>query len=479
MHRFATKCLIILFIGILPYKSKLYAEECRITEINISGNKRTSDKVILKELPFNINDIYEKEALAEKIISARGNLLNLSLFNYIYIDCFSDTSADISSMNTDVTENYNNVTIEIKVEERWYLWPLIGIKFEDRNMSTWLKDMDFSKITAEAGIMEENMFGLDHKISGGVTFGFEKGVFFNYSNISLDRNGKHTIGFGASYNVNKTVNIAAHGNIPVYMKDRKKPLHTEYGMNMTYIIRPVLRLRNTLELSYRHTMIADTILKENPSFWGSPLTSRHTMEVKNTIGLDKRDNAIYPLEGYYISGCADGIFDLNTDFVCGKLKGEIQYYLKLSRRWFLSTTLSMSASVKNRDAYIYNTAIGYENAMIRGYEHFTIDGQHYVSSNNSIKYCILPKKIITLGFLSFIPKFNKIHFTIYGKAFFDMGYVHDNGGNPSDLFSNRFLFGTGAGIDILTYYDITFGAHYALTGSGTGGIFFSIQSPLF
>ena len=448
-----------------------------INGISISGNKHTKEVVIRRELPFKAGRIYGKQSLDEQIESAKGNLMNTSLFNYVDITYSKAAGAPAPDHETAV--DYDEaIDISIRVEERWYIWPLLGINFEDRNLSSWFKEMDFTKISGDAGIIVDNLWGLNHSLNIGGSFGYKKAAYIKYNKISLDRNGKHSINLSASYTLNSTENIIALNNKPVYLKINDGYIKKRFAASIKYTNRPILRLKNDFTVEYANVSIADTILKINPEYWGSGKTHRETVTATYELKYDRRDYAQYPTEGYYAEASLSGIFDLNTSFRMGKLSARFELYNKLSDRWFIANTMSAGFSLKNNQAYIYDKAIGYGDANIRGFEYVTIDGQQYVTSNNTVRFCLMPTKIFTIDFLSFIPKFNKIHFTIYANAFFDMGYAY-NVNMPDVPLDDKFLYSAGIGIDVVTYYDIVIGAHCAVTNEGNAGIFFTLRTAFF
>ena len=57
-----------------------------IGRIMILGNKVTKNKIILRELPFHENDTVGREEVPQKLRSAKENLLNSSLFNFVSVD---------------------------------------------------------------------------------------------------------------------------------------------------------------------------------------------------------------------------------------------------------------------------------------------------------------------------------------------------------------------------------------------------------
>ncbi len=133
---------------------------------------------------------------------------------------------------------------------------------------------------------------------------------------------------------------------------------------------------------------------------------------------------------------------------------------------------------KNVEGYIFDRAFGYDDVTLRGYEFYVADGQHYAAFSPTIRYNILPTSVYYLKFLRFLPKFNRIHMTIYGKSFFDAGYVFHKYPNSSNTLSNKLLLSCGLGLDIVTYYDITLSIDYSFNQLRKPGLFISLKAPL-
>ncbi|MCK4992859.1 MAG: hypothetical protein KAS29_20320, partial [Bacteroidales bacterium] len=57
-----------------------------IEDILIQGNKITKDPIILRELVFGIGDTVLKMELLPAFQRSKENLLNLTLFNFVYFD---------------------------------------------------------------------------------------------------------------------------------------------------------------------------------------------------------------------------------------------------------------------------------------------------------------------------------------------------------------------------------------------------------
>ena len=70
---------------------------------------------------------------------------------------------------------------------------------------------------------------------------------------------------------------------------------------------------------------------------------------------------------------------------------------------------------------------------------------------------------------------------IYSNVFFDAGYVYDKTGEYkmySNTLVDKIMYGTGIGIDFLTYYDKILRFDYAFNGFGEHGFFILWKAPI-
>ncbi|MBR4882772.1 MAG: BamA/TamA family outer membrane protein [Bacteroidales bacterium] len=488
MKKFAVKTLVIIISLLFTLSSTASARIC-ISDISIKGNKTTNTSVILREIPVKAGVFLSLESLQGKVEKIRENLRNTSLFNEVSVTYEPDTVScdshlcilenNIKNSNTyKYGEEILFYRIVVDVTERWYYWPVVGLKLEERNLSTWLKDMDFNKITFDAGVKIYNVWGLKHKLTLSGKFGFEKGAKLSYEDICFDHKGVHSLSASAYYLYKKTINLNCEDNKPVYIKNERF-LDKNVGGTVSYMYRPEIRIRHKVSLEYKYKKLNDSVLTWNPNYYYTNKTSSHELSLKYSYAYDQRDYVVYPTKGYYIGVQGNAITANNFGFWYGNALVDAQYYVPLGKRWYASTALKFSTSFKNHRAYIFDKAIGYDNVNICGYEYYVIDGQHYVTSNNTLKFLLLPEKKITLNFLKGLPKFNKIPFTVYTTLSVDMGYAYNKYKSPSNNLQNSFLMGAALGIDILTYYDIVFNVSYAYNILNKGGVIFGLKTTIF
>jgi len=448
----------------------IHATDICIAEISISGNKKTKDFIILRELPFQEGDIFPEEELQKHLEVSINHLNNTSLFNFVYIDYELDSVA---------RADCKTCTVSIRVEERWYYWPEIRIKFEDRNLSSWLQEKDYKRITIGLGISVDNVFGLMHSLSANYYFGYKKGFRMSYSNIALNKKHTQMLGFSMVSLYNKTMNLFSENDRVVYVKDPDHYLDKTFEGAINYTYRPDIRNSHTINVGFQQTKLLDTVLTINKHYWGSNKLVNSFYTIAYNYGHEHRNSVSYPTTGFYAGTEMKGVTADNLNFFYGSLNLKLQYYYEFFHRWFWSSRLNASATFKNKRAYIFDQNVGYEEKNITGFDYYVVDGQHFTILSNDIRYCLLPTRTVYLSSSEKALKFMKIPFAIYAKLSFDGGYVYDKHHQATNTLANTFLWGTGLGIDLATYYDIVLNCNYSINKKGERAFFVGIKAPIF
>lgn len=463
--------IIACILPALAICGKLLASDICISDIRISGNKQTKDFTILRELPFRIGDLIPEDRFILQLNTATEHLNNTSLFNYVYIDYIPDSLDRADCISCIVT---------IRVEERWYYWPQVNLKLEDRNLSNWLHEKDFNRITIGWGLRVYNVFGMRHKITASHYFGFEKGFRLAYSNIALDKKRTKMLGLSVSALFNKTLNARSEEDKVVYIKDPDNFLDRTFESTISYTYRPGIRNTHSIDAGYQRVQLSDTILKVNKDYWGTDNLTNNTFRLSYKYSYEHRDYIVYPTKGHYVGTEITGITADKMRFFYGEINLKLQYYEEIFPRWFWSSRLNAGATFKNKRAYIYDRHVGYEEKNMTGYDYYVIDGQRHAILNNDVRFLVLPKKIFNISSSGKGSKFTKIHISLYAKLLYDIGYVHDNYRDErNNTLANTFLWGTGVGLDLITYYDIILSCSYAINKMGEGGFYFGIKAPMF
>jgi hemolysin activation/secretion protein len=159
------------------------------------------------------------------------------------------------------------------------------------------------------------------------------------------------------------------------------------------------------------------------------------------------------------------------------IAGSYRKYFELSGRFHASADVAGKISTNPNQPYFYQSGFGYGRTFVRGYELFVIDGQSYLLLKNTVKYSIIPTKVKKIGFIG-SDKFGKIHYALYLNVFFDVGYVRNYVNYEYNNLSNKLLFGTGIGIDLVTYYDLVLRLEYTVNRQGQTGFYIHFKDTL-
>jgi hypothetical protein len=422
--------------------------------------------VILRELVFSKGDTVPLPQLQTLLETSRNNIINTSLFNYVYV--------------TDTLLNQSAVDIAVKVEERWYIWPVIDLVFEDRNISTWIRNPDWSRFSFGAGVDIQNMRGLNEKLHVTARIGYQRGVSVSYSDIALDRAKRHLFGLSASYNMVYNTAYTTENNKPIYITIDENPIRKRYSAGLNYLYRPGINERHTANITFEHTNIDDTLITLNRHYWGGNKTVRNNINLSYSYANDHRDVYFYPLKGTFFKLLGTVDIALDGSLTTASVYPEFGFYKPLASRWYYAGLLNGKLTVANTHAYFVERALGHGGNYLRGYEDYVMDGHYFALMKNTLRFLVMPTKVIEMKWLSGLPKFNKIHFTLYANVFADFGYVYNRyAATSGNTFENSFLYSGGAGLDLVTYYDIVIRVDYSINKRKEGGVYFTLITPFF
>ena len=99
------------------------------------------------------------------------------------------------------------------------------------------------------------------------------------------------------------------------------------------------------------------------------------------------------------------------------------------------------------------------------------------SFKSNFKFEMIPKTTKRIKGIK-TEKFGKIFYALYANLFFDAGYAADNQFDELNELSNQLLWGTGIGIDFITYYDLVFRFEYSINKQGNHGFYINLVAPI-
>ena len=454
--------LILLFISADLYSLDL---NYSISEIKVRGNKTTRESIIIRELLFKTGDSIRLSEIGEEVRMSRENLLNTSLFNYVTITYSLTSSQDIA--------------FEIAVEERWYTWPAVMLKYDDRNFSAWLKAGDLSKSKYGVSLQKFNCFGRRETLILILLFGYENQFLLSYKNIALDKSKKNMIGFEYEVSKQDEVIFATQHNEPVTFRYHYRQVFQKMRYQLNYQYRPRIHGTHNFYITYYDYNAADTIVRLNPDFLTRNRTHLECYTLDYIYTLDNRDSKAYPVKGSFYELIADQTLSSplsKSSFSSSSVVQSYYEYLPLSNRFYYAFGVNLKLSFNSSHSFLYSRSLGYLYDL-HGFEYNTIEGEHFVILKNLIKYNIIKPSIKKINFIPF-EKFNKVHYALYFNLFNDLGYVSDRYRTPDNNYVNKLLVSAGAGLDFVTYYDRTLRVEYSINGFGKSGIYLHLTAPL-
>ncbi len=459
---------IVLVICLLHFfAASLFSQEdeaVKIGAIKISGDKITYQPVIYRELEFAEGDVLTEEELDKKILRSKQNLMNRSLFNFVFIE---------------KTKHGETMDISVRVIERWYIWPIPIVEYADRNINIWWETKDFSRLNYGIDLRIENFRGRMENLNLIAKAGFDQTYIGRWQIPYLTKHQVFGMGFEGGYLMNHEVVYATNNNKYQYYKS-----NTSYArkigfatINLTF--RPGFNYLHHLSLSFTNLQVDDSVLFYNPDYtYGE---SRYSfLSISYTYKRDFRDFKPYPLRGYYfyINITKNGLGILSEDVNQMTLSFNIDHFINIYRRWNFAWGFRGKLTYTNNfQPYFLSGGIGLNGFDIRGYELYFINGQNLAILKSNLKFTIVPQTTFRIKWLK-SERFNEVYYGLYANIFFDAGYADDNYFSNGNPLNNQMLWAAGLGIDFVTYYDVVIGLSYAINKQNKGGVFISLVAPI-
>ena len=437
-----------------------------VGRIIIIGNKNTKEHVLTRELLFNEGDSIHSEQWAKIRKQSAENLFNTSLFNSVNIKVLEPVSG------------YSN--IEVRVVERWYLWPIPVLEIDERNFNTWWETKDLSRVSAGIFLTHNNFRGRREVLKILVMGGYNQKLGIAYSVPYVNKKKTIGLGFQSIYTLRHEVNHITEFDKQQYLKLKDQSIQRDFLGSTHISYRPNYFFTAFLQMRYRHYEFADTLLIENPNY--SPTTDNilQYMGAYTKLKYDRRDYKSYPLAGYYadleIQKYGMGIFENNLNILT--FNTTIRKYWSLSPRWYYA--LGFMGKISTGDSeqpYLFNRSLGYGRDYVRTYQYYVIDGNDFGLLKMNFKFALVPPKKVKINFIK-TDKFNTIPYAFYLNAYFDAGYVNAPNNSSTNQLPNRYIYGTGLGLDFVTYYDAVARFEVGVNHMGETGFFLSFIAPI-
>jgi len=427
-----------------------------VGDIVLTGNKKTKDAIILREIPFKKGEEYSLDVLVKKMEEARRQLMNTALFS----------AAIVAAKNFEGTK----INISVDVKERWYLFPVPVFRPVDRNLNQWLVEQKASldRVNYGAKLYYNNATGRNDKLRIGLVNGYTKQLSFSYDRLYIDNKLKWGMKWAFATGKNREVNYNTINDKQVFFKDVNKHVRnfTNASVELTY--RRAIKTRHSFGIGFINERVADTIIRLNPSYFKSGQNRVSFPGISYSMIYFNVDYIPYPTKGYAAQfSISKNGFNHSMNLWQLHAKGLANW--PLSPKSFFSLNMYGGIKLPFKQPYFNQRFLGYGDAFLQGFEYFVTDGV----AGGYLKTAFTHE---LFGFAIKGPKVKKskvpqqIPIRIFGKIFGNAGYVHNPQPGDNSL-PNKMLYSGGLGIDILAFYDFVIRLEWSFNSLGQNGLF--------
>jgi hypothetical protein len=455
------KKIIFLFL----FLSQVAQAQITVSTIVLSGNTKTQNDIIIRELSFEKNVSYATGDLDKRIEKSKENLINLKLFNFVTINKI---------------ENKDSTEITIDVIEKWYIWPFPVFEISERNFNTWWKEFaannysDFSRLNYGIEFNWQNFRGRNELLKLKIRKGFKEHYLLGYEVPYFNKN--KTIGINTNlqfFRRKKTHFSTEKNKLNYFESDTFNSI--DYDLNTEIIYRKNLHQKHKLIFTYLQSTITDSIAILNPNYLGNSLSNTSIYSLSYIFEYENRDYINYPLHGFALSFGAKKYLSEKANVKHFEFATKLDKYIEPYNRFYIGSSFKAKYSAGGEQPYFIQKALGYDH-YVRGYEYYVVDGQSYWLSKTAAKYALIEKTNFDIPYVK-MKQFNKSHYSLYLGIFSDLGYVIDNQNQEQNSINNSLLWGKGIALDYVTYYDKLLRIEYSINALGEKGVFLHFSSP--
>ena len=447
--------LFLSLFSILFFSANLKAQ-VRINTIQVEGNKRTKNYILLRELPYHLGDQINKDSLNFLNTLSQQQLFNTSLF----------LSVNVTSVYPLINDS-SIVDIQIKVKERWYFIPKPYFKWVDRNFNQWWNEQNRSLDRVNYGITlsQKNATGNNDQLVLGFIRGYTQQNIIRYQLPFFDKKLKYGIGGGWQNYNQKEINYTTEKDKQVFAKTNDV-VRKGYRANLNLSYRPNLFERHSLQLGYGKEELSDSGFLIQPNFLASHKKVMTYGDI--TLGYTKIafDYNAYPTKG---AGTELVLFQRFSE---GAPLTSIQFRkLKahsFSKHNFIFFESNSQVKFLPNYNYLDSRLLGYGNLQMNGLEYYVVDGNAATVFKTAFHHSlgsITVKNPLTQKFLP------EVKYDFWIRIFSNLGYVYSDRPSNTNKLSNTLIRTAGIGFDVISIYDFVLKIDYSVNQLGDKGVY--------
>ncbi|GGB09576.1 POTRA domain-containing protein [Puia dinghuensis] len=453
---------LLLFLPLFFALPTLAQIPCVVGQIIVTGNKKTKNYIIRRELSFKSGDTLTLNNLVNAFRTAHDRLINTHLFNEVII-----FAKDFRGYTVDV---------EIDVKERWYIFPLPYFKPVDRNISAWAqKNYSLSRVNYGGKFAHYNFTGRNDNLTAWLITGYTRQFELYYNQPYADNALKQGFGFGFNFAQLREVDVLTVNNTQGFINSDTIPYAGKYltrqlSFSARYFYRPGLKVRHTVNGNVVSTSIDSAVAVWNPHYFSNGKRSLVYPELTYTFNYTDVDYVSYPLDGIIFESSLTRR-GIDRDMNLWQWSARLTRSWPLARKWWFGVQSIGVVKLPLSQPFYDQSLLGYGDLYLRGLDRYVIDGTAGGVIRNTLFHQLFHFDIPFTHNVSF----DHIPIHIYATAFSDCGYAYNRDFKANSLV-NQLLYTAGFGIDIVTFYDLSFKFDYSFNQLGQNGLFLHIRN---
>lgn len=416
------------------------AQFVHIDSIFYEGNVKTKKYIIRRELSFKENDSLPLLHIQTILLENRSRILNTGLFK----------EAEINIQDWDILTN--RISLHIKVQEAWYIYPFPVFDLADRNFNVWWNEFNGSLKRVNYGIKfsHNNLSGQADALKATFQLGYSPRLDMDYSWPFFGKQRAWRFKTEFLYSQNRESYYKTEFDKLVFFR-----AETNYALQRLRLVtslehRTTLQLFQSISLEYNYNRTADQIRSElNPDFFLGGKLRQDYFALRYRFTYDNRDLKYYPSRGVSAEivinkeGLANEI-DLNT------LSASIQMdqYFPWSARHNSGILLKARGSIiRDKIPYYNSKALGFGENYIKGYEYYVLDGMDYLFLKFRQRYIFYDRKFNfrsnkKIG-VTAMPM--KLSTSLHASTAFVNNIYYTN----NNVLTNRWIYSSGFSLECL------------------------------
>ncbi len=428
-----------------------------IDSILISGNAKTKDNILLRELPFAEGDTLSTETLQQRLTRGKQQLINTSLFVEV-------------ALSTRPAADSNHIVILLQVKERWYLLPVPYFRLVDRNFNQWWHEQhrSLNRVNYGLKLIQNNVTGHNDNAYLWLISGYSHQVAGRYELPYIDKQLHQGISIAASYLRQRELNYGTSLQNKQLFYKGSNFVRQQLRLEASYLYRPAIRTRHMFTLKLMNEHLSDTILQLNRGYFPYSRTHITYPSISYTVQYSDADNITYPTKGFTgdLSFTKKGFGEIMNLW---QLNYHGKYTIPLRHKTQLQLQSAGIISLPFKQPFFNKQIVNYSGGFFfRGMEYYVIDGVAATINRATLRRQLFAYTIhnpVNIKNHQYIP----VRF--YLKAYGDAGYVYSNETVNSRL-NNKFIGTYGLGLDIVSIYDVVIRLEYSFNQMGEHNLYF-------